>query len=186
MKKLKETQKVKVFLFAPAEPKLTKLLAHYNNVRVAKYVTANTVDDFIRVRVRKRSNSVSDIAKQFANVVAPIMEYKVGEGQGDKVVATIRIPAGDFDKTVEIAKSVCEDVWRTSQEEHKADAECPEIFFTCRVSNILARDETPWIEIFAVQKHAGFLDAWKKAVEKLAEAVGHEAVFHDAGIVEYK
>ena len=186
MRKAKETKKVKVFLFAPAHPQLSGLLAHYNNVRVAKYVTPNTEDDYIRVRVRKHSNSVSDIAKQFANIAAPVMEYTVGEGQGDKVVATIRIPAGNFDEIVEIAKRVCEDVWNTSCDEHKADEKCPKIFLTCRVSDITARDETPWVEIFAVQRRVVLVDAWKEAVEKLAEAVGHEVVFHDAAIVEYK
>jgi len=186
MGKAKETKKVKVFLFAPAHPQLMGLLAHYNNVRVAKYVTPNTEDDYIRVRVRKHSNSVSDIAKQFTAVATPIMEYSVGEGQGNKVVATIRIPDGNFTEIVKIAKRVCEEVWKTSHEEHKNNAKCPEIFLTCRVSDIMARDETPWIEIFAVQRRAVLVDVWKKAVEKLAEAVGHDAVFHDAAIVEYK
>jgi len=186
-KKAKETKKVKVFLFAPVEPKLRTLLAVHNNVRDAKYVTPNETTDYIRVRVRKRSDSVIGIAKQFANVAAPIIEYKVGDGvKGDRIVATIRVPgAGRFAEVVAAAEKVCKEVWGASHKAHVQNSSCPEIFLTCRVSDIKARDETPWVEVFAVQKHAVPVELWKEQVVKLAKEVGCEPLFHNAKIVEF-
>lgn len=184
--KAKETKKVKIFLFAPEDATLRTLLGHYNNVRSAKYITPKDSTDYIRVRVRKRSDSVSDIAKQFAFRVCPIIEYKLGVGQGSKLVGTVRIEgAGKFEDIVKKVENLCREVWNETHKAHVADKNSPEIFLTCRVSNIVARDETPWVEVFTVQKHAVPVDVWKQAVIRLAEAVGGEAFFHEASVKEF-
>ena len=52
--------------------------------------------------------------------------------------------------------------------------------------DIVARDETPWTEVFAVEKHQGvYREEWKAALQRLANAVGAEACFYHAHIEEY-
>lgn len=169
--------KKKVFLFAPANETLRALWANFeNNVRVAKYIRPNETQDFMRVRVRKNSNSVADITRQFAHM-GPIIEYTVGEGAGTKLVGTVRVPgAGRFDEVVSVAERICKEVYEEDRN----------LFLTCRVSDIVARDETPWTEVFAVEKHQGvYREEWKAALQRLAEAVGAEACFYHAHIEEY-
>ena len=186
MKEAKETKSVKVFLFAPVDAQLKSLLSGYVNVRKAVYITAKDVVPYMRVRVRKRSNTVVGIARRFALSAGPIFEYRVGKGQGNKKVATIRVEkVGCFDEIVKIASQVCKEVTEEAHKAHVADATKPEVHLTCRVSDIVARDETPWVEIFAVQKHQPPVEVWMAAVNKLAEAVGATAQFHDAKIEEF-
>ena len=186
MNEARETKSVKVFLFAPENAQLRNLLSSYVNVRRAVYVTAKDVVPYMRVRVRKKSNTVVGIARQFAQSFGPIVKYGVGTGQGRKKVATIRVEKeGCFDEIVKIASQVCKEVTEEAHKAHVADATKPEVHLTCRVSDIVARDETPWVEIFAVQKHQPPVEVWMAAVEKLSTAVGAKAQFHDAKIEEF-
>lgn len=130
----------------------------------------------MRVRVRQYSNSVADIAKALAEQCRPIVEYKVGENQGGKMVGTIRIPqVEDYEKVVEIAKDFCK------------NSDNQEMFFTCRVSKIVARDEKKqsWVEVFAVERRAVPREVWQDAVRQLAEKIGGEAEFYSASVTEY-
>ena len=182
----KETKSVKVFLFAPENEQLKNLLSAYVNVRKAVYVTATDIVPYMRARVRQKSNTVVGIARQFAQSSGPIFKYNVGKGQGRKKVATIRVEKGGcFDEIVKIVSQVCKDVTEETHQAHVADAKQKEVHLTCRVSDIVARDETPWVEIFAVQKHQPPVEVWMAAVEKLAAAVGAKAQFHDAKIEEF-
>ena len=185
-------KKVKVFIFAPnTEGSVMKrVLANYNNVRDSMYVTPNQRSEYLRVRVRNNSDSVIGVCRQFANICSPIVEYQLGEGIGSKLVGTIRVERknkddDEFEKVIKIAQQVCCKVWRETKEEHRHDSSRPEVFLTCRVSDILARDETPWVEVFSVQKNSGTVNRWKAAVEEMAEALDSKAVFWQANITEY-
>ena len=183
----------KTFIFAPESAILRHLWGIHNNVRTAKYIVpgnayspANQSTSYLRVRVRSHSDAVVDYAKQYASTLGPIVMYKVGPGAGKKTVATIRVEgAGRFSEIVDIACRVCHDVYERSKAAQKADPKSPVLTLTCRVSDIVARDETPWVEIFAVEKHAVPVEVWKEAVKELAEAVGSEAVFYPASIKEF-
>lgn len=168
--------KFKIFLFAPKSDLLANLLAQHNNVRESFYITPRVCEPYMRVRVRQYSNSVADIAKALAEQCRPIVEYKVGENQGGKMVGTIRVPqVEDFGKIVEIAKEFCK------------NSDNQDMFFTCRVSKIIARDEKKksWVEVFAVERRAVSREVWQDAVTKLAHAIGGEAEFYSASITEY-
>ena len=168
--------KFKIFLFAPKSDLLASLLSQHNNVRESFYITPRVCEPYMRVRVRQFSNSVADIAKALAEQCRPIVEYKVGEGQGGKMVGTIRVPqVEDFGKIVEIAKEFCQ------------NSDNQEMFFTCRVSKIMARDEKKksWVEVFAVERRAVAREVWQAAVTKLAQEIGGEAEFYSASITEY-
>ena len=171
-------KKYKIFLFAPESPVLKSLLAQHNNVRKAFYITPRVCEPYMRVRVRQFSNSVVGIAKQFAADAGPIVEYSVGEDQGGKMVGTIRIPQIEkFDDVVEVVKSFCVKTWEEGQE----------LFFTCRVSKIVARTEKQhsWVEIFAVERREVPRLVWQNAVSRLAEAIGGEPQFYSASVTEY-
>ena len=171
-------KKFKIFLFAPESSVLKSLLAQHNNVRKAFYVTPRACEPYMRVRVRQFSNSVVGIAKQFAAEAGPIVEYSVGEEQGGKMVGTIRIPHVEkFDEVVGIAKKFCEKTWSEGQE----------LFFTCRVSQIVARTEKQhsWVEVFAVERREVPRVVWQAAVTRLATEIGGEAQFYSASITEY-
>lgn len=182
-------KKFKVFLFAPKNEQLEKLLEQHNNVREARYITPYESVPYMRVRVRKFSNGVVGIARQFAASAGPIVEYTVGHDiESDKQVATIRIPEPErFDEVVALAEKFCKKVWKKSFAEHKADASKPELFFTCRVSKVTARTEkaNSWVEVFAVEKHAVPREVWQAAVISLAQDIGGEAIFYNAIINEY-
>ena len=168
--------KFKIFLFAPKSDLLANLLAQHNNVRESFYITPRVCEPYMRVRVRQFSNSVAGIAKALAEQCRPIVEYTVGEDQGGKMVGTIRIPQVEkFDEVVEIAKKFC----RNSDNQ--------EMFFTCRVSKIIARDEKKksWVEVFAVERRAVPREVWQGAVRQLAAEIGGEAEFYSASITEY-
>lgn len=170
--------KFKVFLFAPENEQLKSLLSQHNNVRRAFYVTPRVCEPYMRVRVRQFSNSVIGIAKQFAATAGPIVEYSVGEDQGGKMVGTVRIPEVErFDEVVKTAKEFCE----------KTLADGKGFFFTCRVSEIIARTERQhsWVEIFAVERREVSREVWQDAVRALAEAIGGEAEFYSASVIEY-
>jgi len=192
MEAKKKEKKVKVFIFAPDTEGsvMRKVLSPYNNVRDSMYITPYQHSPYLRVRVRNNSDSVIGVCRQFAAICAPIVEYQLGEGIGSKLVGTIRVErkdknVDDFQKVIKIAEKICCKVWRETQEEHRHDSSRPEVFLTCRVSDILARDETPWVEIFSVQKNVGAVNRWKAAVEEMAEALGAKAVFWEANITEY-
>ena len=168
--------KFKIFLFAPKSELLGNLLAQHNNVRESFYITPRVCEPYMRVRVRQYSNSVADIAKALAEQCRPIVEYRVGENQGGKMVGTIRIPQiEDYDKVVEIAQKFCK------------DSDNQDMFFTCRVSKIVARDERKksWVEVFAVERRAVPREVWQNAVRQLAELIGGEAEFYSASVTEY-
>ena len=173
---MKTARKFKVFLFAPENEELKSLLSQHNNVRQAYYITPRVCEPYMRVRVRQYSNSVAGIAKAFAMTASPIVEYSVGENQGGKMVGTIRIPQiENFDEVVEIAKEFCK------------NSDNQEMFFTCRVSKIVARDEhkKSWVEVFAVERRSVSREVWQEAVRKLAGKIGGEAQFYSASVTEY-
>ncbi|MBR1605787.1 MAG: hypothetical protein IJ660_06755 [Alphaproteobacteria bacterium] len=194
MAKKKYNGHAKTFIFAPESAILRHLWGIHNNVRTAKYIVpgnayspANQSTSYLRVRVRSHSDAVVDYAKQYASTLGPIVMYKVGPGAGKKTVATIRVEGeGRFSEIVDTACRVCHEVYEASKSAHEADSAKPVLTLTCRVSDILARDETPWVEIFAVEKHAVPVEVWKEAVKELAEAVGSEAVFYPASIKEFE
>ena len=168
--------KFKIFLFAPKSDLLAGLLVQHNNVRESFYITPRVCEPYMRVRVRQYSNSVVDIAKALAEQCRPIVEYKVGENQGGKMVGTIRIPqVADYEKVVEVAKNFCK------------NSDNQEMFFTCRVSKIIARDEKKksWVEVFAVERRCVPREVWQDAVRQLAKEIGGEAEFYSASVTEY-
>ena len=179
-------KKIKVFLFAPETEVLKKLLAQHNNVRECKYITPHECVPYMRVRVRKYSNSVVGIAQQFAASAGPIVEYSLGVEHGDKLVGTIRIAEIDrYDEVVAVAQKFCKKVLQESHALRKTGQ--PEMFFTCRVSKIVAQKPGAhsWVEVFAVERHAVPCEYWKEAVTSLAQLIGGEAVFFNAEINEY-
>lgn len=172
-----KAKKFKVFMFAPENGLLKSLLSQYNNVREARYITPKVCEPYMRVRVRKCSNSVVGIAKQLACSVSPIVEYAVGEDQGGKQVGTIRISDIDrFNSVVGLVQEFCRDVWESEK-----------VFFTCRVSKVVARTENAnsWVEIFAVERREVPRVVWQDVVKQLASAIGGEAQFYSASVTEY-
>lgn len=166
-----ETKKVKVFIFAPRDAKLEKALAPFNNVRECVYITAHHAEPYMRIRVRKNSNGSEGIAVYFAQHLSPISIYRVGEGQGNELVGTIRIEAGKFASVVETVQAMVD----TLHLEKKLPMKV-------RVSNILARDETPWVEILARKTRGGSVDEWKNAFDDMAASFGASATYHDAEV----
>lgn len=182
-----ENKKFKVFLFAPYNEDLATLLKHHNNLREARYITPYENVPYMRVRVRKCSTTVVEIAQRFAASAGPIIEYKVGDVVSDKQVATIRIPQIErFDEVVQIAADLCAKVWKDSIAAHKRDKSRAEIFLTCRVSKIVARTEKDhsWVEVFMVERHIVPREQWLAAVHELADAIGGKAEVYNAQIID--
>ncbi len=166
-----ETKKVKVFIFAPQNAELNAALAAFNNVRECVYITAHRAESYMRIRVRNNSNGSEGIAEYFAQRISPISIYRVGEGQGDELVGTIRVEATDFASVVEIVQMMVD----TLKEEKKLPMKV-------KVSNILARDETPWVEILARKTRGASVDEWKNAFDEIALAFEASATYHDAAV----
>ena len=133
----------------------------------------------MRIRIRNHSNTTQGIARAMAHRVAPITYYKLhAYGQGDElctqVVGTIRVEGKSFDEVVEVAKRIVEEV-----------AAGTKIYLKMKVSDILARDETPWVEIFCSKNRRLSVEQWKPQLDKIAQVLGSEVVLWDAEIREF-
>lgn len=180
-------KKFKVFLFAPYNKDLAKMLEIHNNLREACYITPYETVPYMRVRVRKCSTTVVEIAQRFAASAGPIMQYVVGDVESDKQVATIRIPTIErYDEVVKIASEFASKIHKETTEAHKLDKKLAPVFFTCRVSKVIARtkNDHSWVEVFMVERRAVPREQWQAAVEHLAEEIGGEAEFYNAKITE--
>ncbi len=175
-----ETSKVKRFLFAPKNASLKAALeSQSNNVRQAVYLSRYVAEDYMRIRIRNHSNTTQGIARAMAHRVTPITYYKLhAYGYGDdkctQVVGTIRVEGKSFDEVVEVAKCIIEEV-----------AAYDKIYLKMKVSDILARDETPWVEVFCTKNRRLRVDQWKPQLDKIAQALGSEVVLWDAEIREF-
>lgn len=176
-----ETSKVKRFLFAPKSASLKAALeSQSNNVRQAVYISRYVTEDYMRIRIRNHSNTTQGICRAMAHRVAPITYYKLhAYGQGDdkctEIVGTIRVEGKSFDEVVEVAKRIVEDVAAENK-----------IYLKMKVSNILARDETPWVEIFCSKNRRLSVEQWKPQLDKIAHALGAEVILWDAEIREFE
>ena len=86
----------------------------------------------------------------------------------------LRVEGKSFDEVVEVAKRITEEV----AAEHK-------IYLKMKVSDILARDETPWVEIFCSKNRRLSVEQWKPQLDKIAQALGSEVILWDAEIREF-
>ena len=138
-----ETSKVKRFIFAPKNESLKAALeSQSNNVRKSVYLSPYSEEEFMRIRVRNHSNTTQGICRALAHRVSPITYYKLhAYGHGDElcsaVVGTIRVENKPYDEVVQTVKKVLDEVRAESK-----------IFLKLKVSDILAKDETPWVEVF--------------------------------------
>ena len=133
----------------------------------------------MRIRIRNHSNTTQGSCRAMAHRVAPITYYKLhaygyGDGKCTQVVGTIRVEGKSFDEVVETAKRIVEEV----AAEHK-------VYLKMKVSDILARDETPWVEVFCSKNRRLSVEQWKPQLDKIAQALGSEVILWDAEIREF-
>lgn len=113
-----------------------------------------------------------------AHRVSPITYYKLhAYGHGDElcsaVVGTIRVENKPYDEVVQTVKKVLDEVRAESK-----------IFLKLKVSDILAKDETPWVEVFCSKNRRLTVEQWQPQLAKVAAALGAELVLWDAEIRE--
>ena len=174
-----ETSKVKRFIFAPKNESLKAALeSQSNNVRKSVYLSPYSEEEFMRIRVRNHSNTTQGICRALAHRVSPITYYKLhAYGHGDElcsaVVGTIRVENKPYDEVVQTVKKVLDEVRAESK-----------IFLKLKGSDILAKDETPWVEVFCSKNRRLTVEQWQPQLAKVAAALGAELVLWDAEIRE--
>ena len=170
-------EKIKRFLFAPKSSSLKAALASQsNNVRRCLYLSRYMSEEYMRIRVRNHSNTSQGICRAMAHRISPITYYKLHPYQkGDEhcieVIGTIRVEGRSFDEVVETSKCLLEEI-----------ASKEKVYLKLFVSDILARDETPWVEIFSQKNHHLSVEKWKSHLNLVADALNSEVVLWDAEI----
>ena len=176
-----ETKKIKRFIFAPASESLKAALSSQgNNVRKSQYMSTYMSEAYLRIRIRNHSNTSQGICGAFVHRVSPIVYYKLHEfGKGDDkcstVVATMRVERQAFESVVAQVAAALPEIKKNAG-----------VYLHVHVSDILARDERPWVEVFCVKNRRLEQEKWQAQVEKLAAGLGVKFELWDAEVREFK